>query len=74
MNLKDFLTDNPIINKAQLAKDMWGISTSSQKLNNKLSEVENAKGSKQRITEKDEQEAKNVLKKLSDNIIKYIES
>ena len=62
MKLKNFLESNPIINNAQLAKLMYpNIKSANTKLANKL--AENVSGSgKQRITEKDEQEAKNVLK------------
>ncbi|WP_284464861.1 hypothetical protein [Chryseobacterium sp.] len=70
MDLKKFLEDNPIINTAQLAKEMWPENKSSRsKLSNKLNE--NIVGSgKQRVTEKDIEDAKRVLKKLSDNIDK----
>lgn len=70
MDLKKFLEDNPIINTAQLAKEMWPENKSSRsKLSNKLNE--NIVGSgKQRITDKDLEDAKRVLDKLAENIKK----
>ncbi|MCL1671741.1 hypothetical protein [Elizabethkingia ursingii] len=70
MDLKEFLEDNPIINMSQLAKEMWPTNKSARiKLFNKLHEKEAGSG-KQRITEKDMEDAKTVLKKLSDDINK----
>jgi len=70
MRLKEFLDNNPIIDKAQLAKLMWPENKSARsKLSNKLNE--NIAGSgKQRITDKDFEAAKSVLKKLADDILK----
>ena len=68
MDLKKFLEDNPIINKAILARMMWPDNKSANtKLNNKLAENMVGTG-KQRITEKDYERAKEVLKQLSANI------
>ena len=74
MNLKEFLEKNPIINKSQLSQEMWvGNKSPKSKLYNKLSE--NTVGSgKQRITEKDEEDAKRVLEQLVHKIVKYISS
>lgn len=72
MKLKEFLEQNPIINKSQLAESMWiGNKSAKSKLYNKLSEKTVGSG-KQRVTELDEETAKSVLKKLADNISKYI--
>lgn len=70
MDLKKFLEDNPIIDKAQLSKLMWPENKSARsKLSNKLNE--NVAGSgKQRITDKDYQNAKQVLQKLAEEIMK----
>lgn len=59
-----------MINTAQLAKEMWPENKSARsKLSNKLNE--NIVGSgRQRITEKDIEEAKKALDKLADNIKK----
>ena len=72
MNLKEFLESNPIINKAQLAEAMWEKNKSAKsKLYNKLSEKIVGSG-KQRITEADENNAKEKLMNLAENIIKYV--
>ncbi|GEN66286.1 hypothetical protein [Chryseobacterium rhizosphaerae] len=70
MKLKEFLERNPTINTAQLARKMWPDNKSApSKLTNKLNE--NIAGdSKQRITEKDLENAKAVLKELADDIYK----
>lgn len=69
MTLKDFLDDNPIINKTQFANEMWPDNKSAKtKLSNKL--AENIVGSgKQRITDNDTYLVIEVL----DNLIKNIE-
>lgn len=60
MKLKDFLADNKIINQAQLAKLLWPENKSANtKLANKLSETAG-----QRITEKDIEDVRRVLKYL----------
>ncbi|MBB4807438.1 hypothetical protein HNP38_002744 [Chryseobacterium defluvii] len=70
MKLKEFLERNPIINSAQLAKEMWSDNKSApSKLTNKLNENIVGNG-KQRITEKDMEMAEVVLKKLADDIYK----
>lgn len=70
MDLKEFLDNNPIIDKAQLAKAMWPNNKSPRsKLNNKLKEVVSGSG-KQRVTEKDVEDAKAVLNKLCEEIKK----
>jgi len=71
MDLKKFLEENPIINTAQLAKEMWPDNKSARsKLTNKLNENIVGTG-RQRITEKDIEEAKRVLDKLVENIKKF---
>ncbi|MFD2961603.1 MULTISPECIES: hypothetical protein [Olivibacter] len=68
MDLKKFLEENPIINQAVLAREMWPTNKSARsKLANKL--AENIVGTgKQRITEKDYEDAKKVLKQLAERI------
>lgn len=68
MDLKQFLEQNPLINKAELARRMWPDNKSAAtKLANKLSE--NTVGSgKQRVTENDMMEAKRILTELSQKI------
>lgn len=68
MDLKKFLEENPIINQAVLAREMWPTNKSARsKLANKLSENVVGTG-KQRITEKDYEDAKKVLKQLAERI------
>lgn len=70
MTLKDFLEENPIVDKSQLAKLMWPENKSARsKLSNKLNENIVGTG-KQRITEKDFENAKAVLKQLAEDILK----
>ena len=70
MDLKKFLENNPIINTSQLAKEMWPDNKSARsKLSNKLNENVVGTG-KQRITEKDFEDAKRVLNTLADEIKK----
>lgn len=74
MKLKEFLENNPIINSAQLAKEMWPDNKSSRsKLTNKLNENIVGNG-KQRIIEKDFSDALKILEKLSDDIEKLKKS
>lgn len=74
MKLKDFLEQNPIINKSQLAENMWSDNKSAKsKLYNKLAERTVGSGI-QRITEQDETNAKQVLSILAENITAYIRS
>lgn len=70
MNLKEFLEKYSLINKADLAAQMWPDNKSARsKLTNKLNE--NVVGSgKQRITEKDFDLAKKVLKAMAQDIDK----
>lgn len=70
MTLKEFLNANPIVDKSSLAKLMWPENKSAKsKLYNKLSENIVGTG-KQRVTEKDFEDAKTVLRKLADEIYK----
>ncbi|VXC99091.1 hypothetical protein [Sphingobacterium multivorum] len=72
MELKHFLDENPIINKAVFSRLMWPDNKSSNiKLAHKLSETDNKSG-KQRVTEKDEQRAKEVLAGVAKSILDYI--
>ncbi|MGJ1290356.1 hypothetical protein [Sphingobacterium multivorum] len=71
MDLKEFLKNNPIINKAELARQMWpGTNTPNIKLSNKMAGSESGTG-KQRITEADEKAAKDALLELSRKIAEY---
>lgn len=64
MTLKEYLEKHPIINKAELARLMWpNVKGSAVRLNNKLKEVVSG-NSIQRITERDQAIAKQILKKL----------
>lgn len=68
MDLKTFLEKNNIINKAELASLMWPENKNGRiKLHNKLNEIKAGSGT-QRLTEKDLALAKEVLKKLCENI------
>ncbi len=70
MDLKKFLEENPIINQAVLARSMWPENKSANtKLANKLAENKAGTG-KQRITEKDYEKAKEVLRSLATAIRK----
>lgn len=72
MKLKEFLQQNPIIDKSNLARLMWPENKSANsKLHNKLNENTSGNG-KQRMTEKDNERAKEVLFKLVEQI-KHIE-
>jgi hypothetical protein len=73
MELKKFLEDNPIITKAELARLMWPDNKSPNiKLGNKLTGSSSPTG-KQRVTEKDEQRAKEVLAGVAKSILDYIQ-
>ncbi|SMC46117.1 hypothetical protein [Pedobacter africanus] len=65
MDLKQFLTDNPIIKQAVLARLMYGVDHATTKLANKLTGL-----NKQRITRDDEELALKVLQELGANISK----
>lgn len=70
MTLKQFLDAHPIIDKAALSIQMWpDIKSPKSKLYNKLSETASGTG-KQRVTDKDFENAKAVLKKLAEDILK----
>ena len=71
MKLQQFLEENPIINKSQLATDMWVNNKSAKsKLYNKLSEKVVGSG-KQRVTESDLKNAISILDKLVQNIEQF---
>lgn len=68
MHLKEFLEKHSLINKADLASQMWPNNKSARsKLTNKLNENMVGTG-KQRITEKDLELAKKYLKLMADDI------
>lgn len=70
MKLQKFLEENPIINKAELARRMFpDRKYATGMFNNKLKE-NHAGNSKQRITEQDFERAKEILNELSSNIDK----
>ena len=70
MTLKDFLAKHPIINKAELARQMWpGKVGSPSRLNLKLNRIKTPTGY-HRITEKDLQEVKQILMKVIEDIDK----
>jgi len=70
MELKEFLERNPLINVAKLAYLMWpDVKSAPSRLNNKLKENTAGNG-KQRITERDHERAKEVLKALINDINK----
>lgn len=73
MNLKEFLEENKIIKESALASLMWPDKKHQAKVfSNKINEVATGKnGSKQRITEKDEERAKSVLLAVADRIKTY---
>ncbi|MGC4130486.1 MAG: hypothetical protein QM564_13260 [Bergeyella sp.] len=72
MTLKEFLEENPIINRAELARAMYPNNKSaSTKLAHKLAENISGTG-KQRILESDEKIAKEELEKLLHRIVSYI--
>jgi hypothetical protein len=72
MDLKQFLEDNPIITKAELARLMWPDSKNARiKLGNKLAGTQNKSGV-QRVTEDDESRAKEVLKEVTSKIEAFI--
>ena len=71
MKLQQFLEENPIINKSQLATDMWVNNKSAKsKLYNKLSEKVVGSG-KQRVTESDLKNTISILDKLVQNIEQF---
>ncbi len=75
MELKEFLNNNPILVKSELAKQMYpNLSTNvaRNKLQNKLGGIESGTGT-QRILDSDLESAKNVLRDLRDNINEFIE-
>lgn len=73
MELKEFLSQNPIINKKKLSEAMYPENKSpSSKLLNKLEEREVGSG-KQRILPVDVEASVRVLKKLKESIDVYIE-
>ena len=68
MNLKEFLEKHSLINKADLASQMWpDLKSAKIKLHNKINEVTAGTG-KQRITEADLALAKEVLKEMTKDI------
>lgn len=68
MNLKEFLEKHSLINKADLAAQMWPDNKSARsKMSNKLNENMVGTG-KQRITEADLVLAKKVLKEMAKDI------
>ncbi|MFD2597512.1 hypothetical protein ACFSQ3_01005 [Sphingobacterium corticis] len=68
MDLKKFLEDHPVINKAEFARLLWVENKAANtKLANKIAEH-----GKQRITEKDEARAKEVLAGIAKKILEYI--
>lgn len=72
MNLEKFLSDNPIINKAELARQMWpGHKSANIKLGNKIAGSASDTG-RQRVTEKDEELAKKSLISLVKKILDYV--
>lgn len=74
MELKEFLDNNPILQKKELGKLMYpGNKSAASKLGNKLAEREVGSG-KQRILEKDIQDSVRAFKDLRDSLTEYIES
>lgn len=74
MELKEFLSQNPIINKKKLSEAMYPENKSpSSKLLNKLEEREVGSG-KQRILPVDVEASVKALTKLRDSINQYIDS
>jgi hypothetical protein len=65
MNLKQFLKKHPIINKSQLARQLWpekkGVST---RLNQKINSTNTGTGI-QRITEKELEAVKSIIRELA---------
>jgi len=70
MDLNEFLENNPLINKAELARRMFSNSKQPTVILNQKLKGYTAGNGKQRITEKDFSKAKEVLKNLSDDINK----
>ena len=72
MTLKEFLEENPIINKSQLGKSMYpNISSGANKLAHKLAETVSKTG-KQRILDSDDKLAKKELEELVHRIVAFI--
>lgn len=73
MDLKDFLDGEPMLNRAELARRLWPhIKNPKIKLHMKLSETATgSSGSKQRITEKDQREAKRIIGELGEKLLKW---
>lgn len=74
MELKEFLNNNPILVKSELAKQMYpklSTNVARNKLQNKLNVIESGTGI-QRILDSDLESAKNVLRELRDNINEFI--
>lgn len=72
MDLNKFLEENPLLNKAELARKMFPNSKqASSMLNQKLKEYTAGTG-KQRITDKDTDQAKKVLKEHTERVLKFL--
>lgn len=72
MKLNDFFEKHPSIKVSEVAKLMYGKSTSAQMLNQKLKEYQGKTG-KQRITENDIKLAKEAIKKISNNMLSDVD-
>lgn len=71
-SLKEFLDSEPMLDKAELARQMFpGRKQPRAILNNKLAEAPTNTGRK-RITEKDQENANEVLKVLAGRITDYV--
>lgn len=74
MELKDFLENNPILNKSKLSELMYpGVKATSSKLANKLAERIVGSG-KQRVLESDTQAAVKALTEVREKIDEFIEA
>lgn len=74
MELKEFLENNPILVKVELASQMYPNLTrviARNKLHNKIAELESGTGT-QKILPQDLEAAKKVLKILRDNIDEFL--
>lgn len=74
MNLKEFLTENKIINRTELAEMMWpGNRSAKTKLSNKLNEAKRSEGAVPfKMMPDDEQRAKEVLLEVASTILEYV--